>query len=144
MKLKTAIQSLDDVIQVLEMADVKTNTGMTGDIRKFIRVLNSKNEDIVLNCPTSSAEQITENIININVHVPNLQNQPSGSPNSVDNAQPNELRMREIGDYVMEVLDGYRGHDFMIHLNSAGEVIPDGKNWYYNIVIWYTYLRREK
>ncbi|OYD41166.1 hypothetical protein [Sphingobacterium cellulitidis] len=144
LKLKTAGQSLDDVINILELADVVTNVCLTGSIRKYVRVLNSKKEDIVLNCSASSAEQITKNYINVNIHVPNLVNQPGGTPNSIDNTQPNSVRMNEIVDHVCEVLDGYHGYDFFLNLETAGDLIPDGDNWYMNIGIWYNYLRKEK
>lgn len=142
--LKTAGESIDDVINVLEMADVINNISLTGSIRKYVRVLNSKKEDIVLNCSASSAEQITKNYINVNVHVPNLINQPGGTPNSVDNTQPNSIRMQEIVKYIIEVLDGYRGFDFFLNIETAGELIPENGNWYMNIGVWYNYLRKEK
>lgn len=142
--LKTAGESIDDVINVLEMADVINNISMTGSIRKYVRVLNSKKEDIVLNCSASSAEQITKNYINVNVHVPNLINQLGGTPNSVDNTQPNSIRMQEIVKFITEVLDGYRGFDFFLNIETAGELIPENGNWYMNIGVWYNYLRKEK
>lgn len=144
LKLKTAGQSIDDVINVLEMADVVSNVSLTGSIRKYVRVLNSKKEDIVLNCSASSAEQITKNYINVNIHVPNLVNQPGGTPNSIDNTQPNSARMNEIVDHVCRVLDGYRSHDFFLNIESAGDIVPDGGNWYMNIGVWYNYLRKGK
>lgn len=143
-KLKTAGESIDDVINVLDMADVINNISLTGSIRKYVRVLNSKKEDIVLNCSASSAEQITKNYINVNVHVPNLINQPGGTPNSVDNTQPNSNRMQEIVEHLSEVLDGYRGFDFFINIETAGELIPENGNWYMNIGVWYNYLRKDK
>ncbi|MFD1770873.1 hypothetical protein [Sphingobacterium suaedae] len=142
--IKTGISSLEDVKQVLEMADVKSNTGLTGDVLILMRVLNSSKEDIVLNSSKAGAEQITVNPINVNIHIPNLKNQPGATPNTVDNTQPDIKRMEEVGRVVIEVLDDYRGFDFFLRVDSAGEVIPDGKNgFYYNIVIWYTYLRKE-
>lgn len=143
-KLKTGLDSLYDVKTVIEMADVKTNTGLTGDIRILMRALNSTKEDIVLNSSSAKAEQITRNVINVNIHVPNLKGQPAGTPGVVDNTQPDHLRMNSIGKTVCEVLDGYRGFDFFLQVDSPGEVIPDGKNGFYNnIVIAYTYLRKE-
>lgn len=142
--LKTSIDSVLDVINVLEMADVKTNTSLTGDIRLVNRKLDSTLEDIILFCNASGASQITENIIHINIHVPNKKNQPSGNPTAKDNTQPNIERMQDIGRVVMEVLDEYRGFDFSIHLETTGEVIPDKDKWYYNIVLRYFYLRKDK
>ncbi len=143
-RIKTGLGSLEDVKNVLEMADVKTNTGLTGEIRSLMRVLNSSKEDIVLNTTGAGAEQVTINVINVNIHIPNLKNQPGGTPNAIDNTQPDIDRMEEVGKVVVEVLDGYRGLDFFLNVDSPGEVIPDGKNgFYYNIVIRYTFLRRE-
>lgn len=144
-KLKTGLDSLYDVKTVIEMADIITSTGLTGDISILMRALNSQNEDIVLNASSAKAEQITRNVINVNIHVPNLKNQPAGTSSAVDNTQPDHQRMNSIGRTVCEVLDGYRGFDFFLQVDSPGEVIPDGKNGFYNnIVIAYTYLRKEK
>lgn len=142
--IKTAIGSMEDVKEALELADVLGNTGLTGEIRLILRILNSKNEDIVINCIVPSATQITENIINVNLHIPNLPAIPAGVPNTVDNGQPDIARMEEIGKFLIEVLDGFRGYDFFTEVETTGEVIPDGKNWFYNIVIRYFYLRRDK
>jgi len=76
--------------------------------------------------------------------VPNLKNQQTELPNAVDNKQPNTVRMEEIGAYVMNVVDNFRGFDFILNLDSSGEIIPDGGKWYYNIVVRYFYLRRDK
>ncbi|QBQ41205.1 hypothetical protein E2P86_08560 [Sphingobacterium psychroaquaticum] len=142
--LKTAVGAMGDIKSVLELADVVTNTSMTGEIRLLSQKLNSEKEDIIVNTIVSNAEQVTEGVFNINIHVPNFKNQSTGVPNAVDNTQPNIARMEEIGSYVMKVVDGFRGFDFIIHLDSGGEVIPNGNKWYYNIVVRYFYLRKDK
>lgn len=142
--LKTAIESVNDVKTLLDQADVSSNVGLTGEIRLINLKLNSSFEDIVIFCNGSGSSQITENIIHINIHVPNLKNQPSGVPNSVDNTQPNTERMEEIGKAIMNVVDNYHGFDFKIELETTGEVIPNGSKWYYNIVLRYYYLRRDQ
>jgi len=108
------------------------------------RRINSDKEDVVINTIVASADQVTTGYFNVNTHVPNLKNQSSGSPTAVDNTQPNIPRMEAIGVKLMEAIDDYRGFDFILQLDSGGEVIPDGKNWYYNFKIKYTYLRRDK
>lgn len=135
---------MNDIKTVLEMADVTTNVSLTGDIRLMNQRLNSSKEDIVINTIVAGAEQVTTGFFNINIHVPNLKNEPSGVPNAVDNTQPNIARMEEIGSVIMEVLDDYRGNDFFIQLDSSGEVIPNNGKWYYNIVLRYFYLRSDK
>jgi len=141
--LKTAIGSIEDVKHVLEQSDVKSENNLTGGFYLLNRLLNSKTEDIVLNSIVAGANQITENILNVNIHVPNLPGVTAGTPNTLDNTQPNTIRMETIGRSVLEILDGYRGFDFFLEIISPGEVIPDGKNWYYNIVIKYFFLRRD-
>lgn len=135
---------MNDIKEVIEMADIITNTSLTGEIKILNRKLNSEKEDIIINTIIAGADQVTEGYFNINIHIPNLKNQPSGIPNTVDNTQPNIPRMESIGAVIMEVIDGFRGFDFSLNLDSSGEVIPDGKNWYYNIVVQYIYLRRDK
>ncbi|MBE8712538.1 hypothetical protein [Sphingobacterium hungaricum] len=142
--LKTAVQAMNDIKNVLEMADVITNTSLTGEIRLMNRRLNSEKEDIVINTIVTSAEQVTEGYFNVNTHVPNLKNQPSGNPTATDSTQPNIVRMQEIGSTLMEVVDDYRGLDFTLHLDSGGEIVPDGKNWFYGFKVKYLYLRRDK
>jgi len=141
---KTAVQAMEDIKAVIEMADVITNTSLTGELRIMNRRLNSDKEDIVINTIVASAEQITEGYFNLNTHVPNLKNQVAANPTATDTTQPNIARMNEIGSVLMEVIDDYRGFDFILQLDSGGEVIPDGKNWYFNFKVKYTYLRRDK
>lgn len=141
--IKTAISAMNDIKEALEMADVKTNTSLNGEIRILSQKLNSDKEDIVINTIVANAEQVSEGVFNINIHVPNLKSQPSGVPNAIDNTQPNIVRMNDIGSVVMDVIEGFRGYDFFISLDSSGEVIPDGSKWYYNIVVRYFYLRRD-
>lgn len=143
MGIKTALSSIEDVKNILTTSDVSREVSLTGGIYSLIRLLNSKKEDVVINSIVSESNQITENILNINVHVPNLAAIPAGSPNMVDNGQPDILRMKEIGEAVANLLRGYRGFDFFIEIVSEGEIIPDGKNWYYNIVIRYFFLQRD-
>lgn len=132
-----------DIKEVIELADVSSNALLTGEIRIINRRLNSDTEDIVINTIVTSAEQVTEGYFNINTHVPNLKNQQSTNPSVIDSTQPNIVRMEEIGSTLMRVIDDYRGFDFILHLDSVGEVIPDGNNWYYNFKVKYTYLRRD-
>ncbi|MBB2951972.1 hypothetical protein [Sphingobacterium sp. JUb56] len=141
---KTAVQAMDDIKDVIEMADVMTNTFLTGEIRIMNRRLNSDKEDIVINTIVVSAEQITEGYFNVNTHVPNLKNQLAANPTATDTTQPNIQRMQEIGSFLMEVIDDYRGFDFILQLDSGGEIVPDGKNWFYGFTVKYTYLRRDK
>lgn len=141
---KTAVQAMDDIKEVIEMADVITNTSLTGEIRILNRRLNSDKEDIVINTIVVSAEQVTEGYFNVNTHVPNLKNQVAANPTATDTTQPNIQRMQEIGSILMEVIDDYRGFDFILHLDSGGEIVPDGKNWFYGFTVKYTYLRRDK
>lgn len=141
---KTAVQAMDDIKDVIEMADVITNTFLTGEIRIMNRRLNSDKEDIVINTIVVSAEQITEGYFNVNTHVPNLKNQLAANPTATDTTQPNIHRMQEIGSILMEVIDDYRGFDFILQLDSGGEIVPDGKNWFYGFTVKYTYLRRDK
>lgn len=141
---KTAVQAMDDIKDVIEMADVMTNTSLTGEIRIMNRRLNSDKEDIVINTIVVSAEQITEGYFNVNTHVPNLKNQVAANPTATDTTQPNIQRMQVIGSILMEILDDYRGFDFILHLDSGGEIVPDGKNWFYGFTVKYTYLRRDK
>lgn len=141
---KTAVQAMGDIKEVIEMADVITNTSLTGEIRILNRRLNSDKEDIVINTIVVSAEQITEGYFNVNTHVPNLKNQVAANPTATDTTQPNIQRMQEIGSILMEVIDDYRGFDFILKLDSGGEIVPDGKNWFYGFTVKYTYLRRDK
>lgn len=142
--LKTAIESVNDVKTLLDQADVSSSVGLTGEIRLINLKLNSSLEDVVVFCNGSGSSQITQNIIHINIHVPNLKNQASGAPNSIDNTQPNVARMEEIGKAIMHVVDDYQGLDFFLKLENSGEVIPNGSKWYYNVVLRYYYLRRDQ
>lgn len=142
--IKTSIDIIQDVIGVLGLFDVASNAGITGDVRMQNRRLDSSLEDIVVNVSHASANQTGNSYGNINIHVPNLKNQTSENPTVTDNTQPDIARMKAISEKVIEAIEDYRGEDFFIYLEEAGEIVPNGKGWFYNISFRYTTIRKDK
>jgi len=139
--IKTAIEAIEDINNVLVSKGVAETVNLTGQIRNTNRVLDSDKEDIVTNCLYFDAEQFQGGEFNINIHVPNLENQPSDNPTVIDNTQPNLSRMQEIAEAVIAALDYYHGPDFSLYVSRPGELTPEGKNWFFNIRTQYNTVR---
>lgn len=137
--IKSVFDAMSDIESVLVSAGIPAL--ITGEIRVASRKLGSAKEDVVINSLIYNADQKQSGIFNINVHVPNLKNQPAGNPTATDNTQPNTLRFSELGGVVSAALDDYRGFDFCLSLRSPGELENFGTEWLFNIQVRYQYLR---
>ncbi|MDM8174785.1 hypothetical protein QT327_10520 [Olivibacter sp. 47] len=142
--IKTAFDGINEIYQVFIAGNFAATTGLTGQVSKQSRMLNSKMEDVVISCLVLSAEQIQDGIFNVNIHVPNLENLPSGIPNAVDNTQPNYDRLNELGSAAIELLDDSWLYNSHFYLERAGEIIPESKGHFFNIRIRYHALRQDR
>ena len=118
--------------------DVVRQSGVviSGNVYKLSRPINSKKEDIVIIPLAMTADQMQRGIINVNVHVPNL-DLPG------DQTQPNNPRLQEISSYVMSKLDDYYGFGYNFALDNAGEPARDQTGWYTNIRVEFNAFRKD-
>lgn len=130
--IKTATQAEMEVYKVLREADIT----LTGNIYMTNRPVNSDKEDIVIRTLAMNADTMQEGVINVNIHVPNLQLVQ-------DNTQPDRLRLDAIGNECMAVLDDHWGDAFNFTLDAPGRIEGNGKDWFMNIRVRYYSIRIE-
>src|SRR5690606_17298 len=130
--LTTADQAVQKVFNL--MKPVRDDVSMSGFVFPYNRPISSQKEDVVINALALNADQEQNGILNVNVHVPNLQ---LGG----DNTQPNRVRFQVISNKAIELLDYYDGFDFSLTLDNAGELIRDGEYWFMNIRVRYNSIR---
>lgn len=141
MTIKSVFDAMEDIQHVIVTAGIPDM--ISGELRVASRRLGSNKEDVVINSLIYDADQKQSGIFNINIHVPNLKNQPAENPTAVDNTQPNIGRLREIGGEIVKAVDRYDGFDFSLRLRSPGEVESDGLEWMFNIQVIYQSLRTD-
>lgn len=140
--LKSSIQAMQDIKNVLTTACI--TSVINGDLRLMQRKLGSKKEDVVINTLIFDAKQSQSGVFNINIHVPNLLNQPSANPTSLDNTQPDISRFEAIAQIITNAIDDYCGDDFNLQLHEAGQLLNNGLDWIFNIPVWYNFIRTDK
>lgn len=139
--LKNSIQACEEVKAVLSVFDIESV--ITGGIYTASRPLGNTKEDIVINSVYFDADQVQTGFLNINIHVPNMNNQAVGNPTAIDNTQPNVSRYKEIAAIVVTVIEGDISKDFSISLRDSGELEGYKNDWYFNIGVEYEFLRTD-
>ena len=131
----------EDVYNLLASSVLPTL--INGGIYLSSQPLGSKKEDIVIGVLAATASQYQTGILNVNIHVPNLNKQDSEHPNAVDNIQPDKERLNQIGKVAVSILDHYEGLDFSIAVRKPGVIEGYQNDWFYNIQIEYSFLRED-
>jgi len=129
----TALSAQQAIFNRLIAANVINTSSLTGGIFKNRRPKDSLKEDIVVRVFIMNAEQVQEGVINVNIHVPNLNL-------TNDSTQPDEDRLSSITDIVVAALKDYRGYDFWFTIKVPGIPYPDDNNWFSNIQVEFTTL----
>lgn len=137
------MDAMEEIKEVLDNSSFVVDTGLTGEVRLLSRRLNSTKEDVIINTIAFSAGQVQEGYFNVNIHLPNLLNQPSGNPTIIDNTQPNIDRLNELGRAAIDILNEVWLYDSDFSVDSAAAPRRDDKDWYLNIVIKYKALRMD-
>ncbi len=137
--LKTSFDAQADVKVLLDATALPAM--ITGQIRHNMRMLNSNNEDIIINTLYWDGDQSQSGIINVNIHVPYLKGQTGEGGSTMDKTQPNIPRFLELAAIAVPVLDFHNGFDFSLRLRNPGKLENFGNDWIYNIQVDYNYLR---
>lgn len=99
--MKTTLEIIDILYQVLNVADVKA--AITGGVYKASRPMNSKAIDVVIGCLPTNNLQLQTAVANVNIHVPNLTINVGGVQ---DTSQPDFAKLRTLSALVISKLEG--------------------------------------
>lgn len=133
--MKTSLEAVSIAYQALAESPV---SGMiSGGIWKGKRPQNSKLEDIAINALTVTKTPLQRGLINVNIHVQNLE--IPGEP--IDKTLPNTARLSELGQAVQSVLGDYYTADGKTNLQiESDRVFEDGTNHFLNFrILFYSH-----
>jgi hypothetical protein len=133
--MKASIDLVDITYARLYSSPVKPL--ISGLICKYKRPLNSDKEDIVINTLPLSNDVIQKGIINVNIHVPNINLK---SQLGYDNSLPNIERIRTLSKAVIEIFDEVWEDDYCLELQNE-TVMSEADNHFANIRILFYSLK---
>lgn len=136
MGTKTGLAIQYIIFQRLVQKGVKAAVNLTGSIFELNRPKESLKEDIIVRVLDTNTEQVQEGVINVNIHLPNLNL-------TNDSTQPNTPRFREILEKCMDALRDVTGSDYSFRVSSPGIPYRDGTSWFVNIRVEFWSLRKE-
>lgn len=125
--MKSTRAAINEVIKALLNASTVKNA-ITGVIARR-RPINSTKEDIIVNALPLNFDQLQEGIVNVNIHVPNIEVTQNGI---VDKEYPNYPRIQVLIDLVLPVLKDYIGGGFYFTIQQEN-VIEERQSSYANI-----------
>lgn len=129
--MKINLESVDDVFNLINIAQVRNE--ISGVISKNVRPTNSNKEDIVINSLTLNNQQLQRGIVNVNVHVPNLQISTS---TGIDNEVPDHTRLSFITKLIVPLLKDIWSDNWDIDIEQINLVRED-KSSFNNIRVTY-------
>lgn len=125
----TTLEILNITWQRLNGSALKTE--ITGDVYKKRPVQQAGNtkEDVSLNSLSAPNQQLSETVVNVNIHVPN----PELSVNDQqDKSQPDYGRFETLANLAIAALDGYSGQNFYFRFDfQTGPYSEDEINEHY-------------
>lgn len=134
--MKSSLEAVDLVYSSLVPGALKS--AVSGDIYKQTRPINSNKEDVVINALPVTNQKIQRGLVNVNIHVPNLEVQTGEK--IIDRTLPNTSRLKALAAIAIGILKekwGANG-DYLLEIESE-RIFPDGSNHYSNIrVLFYS------
>lgn len=124
--MKTTGTAIDEVVAVIFNSCLRT--AITGSIARR-RPPNSDKEDIIVNSLGLSFSQIQRGIVNVNIHVPNIDFTANGV---TDTEYPNYVRLKELTEIAIPVLKNYIGKGFYFQVQQQLD-IKEAKSSFSNI-----------
>ena len=125
--MKTPVKLTQDVFSMIDVPAVKNS--ISGSVYPGKRPDGSRKEDVVVNCLPVTGDQLQKGVVNVNIHVPNLQITISGQ---ADNSQPDLKRIQEIFEVIEPIIDDAIKNDTDISIQQA-ILIEEGNEHYLNI-----------
>lgn len=103
-------------------------TAINGGIYKYRRPINSRKEDVLINCLPVDNNQMQQAIANVNIHVPNQVHTLNGA---VDDSQPNHVRLSELADLAIAALTDVWAEDYNFDVQQQILFSDDEANDHY-------------
>lgn len=115
--MKIGIDLVDSTYDLLNVPAVQVI--MSGDIFPDGRPDNHRKECITINSLPVTGEQLQRAVVNVNIHVPNLQLTINGQP---DTSQPNRKRLKVISDIVIPLIKDAVINNTLTGIQNVGMV----------------------
>jgi hypothetical protein len=126
--VKTGLDIVD--IVYAKLRDSSLDTEITGAICRK-RPINSKLEDVVLNCLPVPNSQYQQTVVNVNIYTPNKTQNFTGG---VDNSQPDIVRLKMLTNIAVTILKDNVGADYIFDIQqTVGPIQGDNNDHYMNI-----------
>lgn len=136
--MKSSSDAIDLVYKTLQGTALESS--ISGELWKGKRPQNSSLEDVVINALPVNNTKIQRGLVNVNIHVPNLE--LDGNPK--DTSLPNTARLKELSAIAIGLLKENWGTsgDTLLEVETE-RVFPDsgGLNHYSNIRVLYYSLQ---
>ena len=127
--MKTVIDTVDEIYQLVAVPIVKNM--ITGSVYPDKRPDGSELGDVVINSLPITGAQLQVAVVNINIHVPNLQLTINGQN---DNSQPNRKRLKEIADVIIPLVKNAIINNMVTDVETVSRIEEkDLKEHYLNI-----------
>lgn len=110
MALQTSFDAIDTVYHKLAASPLKT--AITGGLYKVNRPVDAGDdlkEDVVVNSLGMPNSDIQHGVVNVNIHVPNLQLVTAGRQ---DNTQPDFVRLQQLAALAIEQVKEFYAGDY--------------------------------
>jgi hypothetical protein len=104
-----------------------------GVLRRYRRPLNSVSEDVVVNSLPLSHGKLQKAILNVNIHVPNLDL-------STDKTQPNAKRLQELAMLATDLLDKVTGNGYRLQVEQENIFEDTNNSHYVNLRVAFQHL----
>jgi len=118
--------AIDKVIEVIYNSPLRT--AITGSIARR-RPINSEKEDIIVNSLPITFTQLQRGIVNVNIHVPNIDKTNNGV---TDTEYPDYVRLKELTQMAIPILKNFIGEGFYFQVQQE-QIIEETKSSYVNI-----------
>lgn len=97
-------------------------SAITGKLAKHVRPTNSNHEDVVINSLVTTNTQLQKGILNVNIHVPNIQATLEGG---VVHVVPNHNRLNELTKIAIPLLKDVWGYDWDFDIEQINTIRED-------------------
>lgn len=112
----TTLGIIDIIYKRLKITDLlkPLNGGINGGMYKMIRPINSKYEDVVINCLPVSNDMIQKATVNVNIYVPDIKAKFQGDEQSL----PDMLRLEQLTQMAISLLSDVHFPSYFYEIES--------------------------
>jgi hypothetical protein len=102
---------------------------ISGGIYKLVRPFNSILEDITINSLPITDDVTGECLVNVNIHIPNIEVKVSGGANS---SFPDLFRLKSLTETVIGLLNDVKVNDYYFFVSGQAILQNEARNEYYS------------